>query len=458
MGIRSTWYLAIVLLSVAIGIGLPGSAAAHPQGNDTINRYVRVELYRGEIHVHYVVDYAELPTLTWSFNADKDGDGHLDAGERDAEIARLTESIGSRLVVTVGGEVVEIEPIAGSIETFAGDAGLDVLRVALAYRAEIAPVDNLVELVVLDNNYEGRRGWRTFTLRPSEGAVFEAHEGLLEDPSEALTVFPEEWVQLAPVDRALMIGWQPASGQSAPGEVVLDTIRPATKSGGFAGLLSRGGTPWWAVLGLLLAFGFGFVDALGPGHGKTVVAGFVASTGASARQAVALGLVAAVTHTIVVLSIAWVTMLAASTAVSSESGGALRLVAGLGVATVGLALLVHHLRHRGHEHPLRPAMTTRGVAGVGIAGGLVPCPVSLLVMLGAVANGDLYYGMGLVAAFGLGMAVILAGVGMAVSGAVRLRWNVGNGTKAAYVRTIAGALPTASAGVMVVVGVLVATA
>ena len=51
-------------LTLVAALALPGGGAkAHPLGNFTTNRYVRIELYKGEVHLHYVLDVAEIPTF-----------------------------------------------------------------------------------------------------------------------------------------------------------------------------------------------------------------------------------------------------------------------------------------------------------------------------------------------------------------------------------------------------------
>jgi ABC-type nickel/cobalt efflux system permease component RcnA len=58
---------------------------------------------------------------------------------------------------------------------------------------------------------------------------------------------------------------------------------------------------------------------------------------------------------------------------------------------------------------------------MGLAGGLVPSPSALLVLVAAVGLGHPWFGVGLVLAFGAGMAVTLAATGLLV---VRLRQHV----------------------------------
>jgi len=55
---------------------------------------------------------------------------------------------------------------------------------------------------------------------------------------------------------------------------------------------------------------------------------------------------------------------------------------------------------------------------LGFAGGLVPSPSAVVVLVGALALGRAWFGVALVAAYGVGMAVTLTGVGLLL---VRLR-------------------------------------
>ena len=52
------------------------------------------------------------------------------------------------------------------------------------------------------------------------------------------------------------------------------------------------------------------------------------------------------------------------------------------------------------------------MAGIGIAGGLVPSPSALIVLLAAIGLGRTGFGILLVVAYGVGMAATLAGAGL----------------------------------------------
>ncbi len=107
-----------------------------------------------------------------------------------------------------------------------------------------------------------------------------------------------------------------------------------------------------------------------------------------------------------------------------------------------------------HSHPVAP--TLRGTILMGFAGGLVPSPSAVVVLVGAAALGQAWFGLLLVVAYGVGLALTLTAAGYAVvkagSGMTRLldrrpRWTVG--PMAALVRRTA---PLGSAFAVVVLG------
>ncbi|MBL1086240.1 nickel transporter [Streptomyces actinomycinicus] len=107
-----------------------------------------------------------------------------------------------------------------------------------------------------------------------------------------------------------------------------------------------------------------------------------------------------------------------------------------------------------HTHPVAP--TVRGTILLGFAGGLVPSPSAVVVLVGAAALGKAWFGLLLVTAYGAGLALTLTAAGFAVvrlgSGAARVlerrpRWTAH--PMAALVRRT---LPLVSALVVVALG------
>lgn len=208
------------------------------------------------------------------------------------------------------------------------------------------------------------------------------------------------------------------------------------------------------------AFGLGALHALEPGHGKTLVAAYLVGSKGRPRDAVLLGLVVTLTHTLGVFALAALTMVAATYLVPAQVEHALELASGILVLAVGVWLLwqrvlsapwqrlVHQLGHKlnmahahstastshGHDHhghhhdhdhhghSHAPALDARGrldlraLIALGISGGIVPCPGALAVLLTALAAGgiaNVLSSMGLVVVFSIGLASVLIALGLA---------------------------------------------
>ena len=122
----------------------------------------------------------------------------------------------------------------------------------------------------------------------------------------------------------------------------------------------------------------------------------------------------------------------------------------------GVALATRPLTHshggRTHTHAPLPdgPLSWKSLAAMGVAGGLVPSPSALLVLLSATALGRAWFGVVLVVVYGLGMAVTLTAAGLlllrAQAALDRRGWTVGRG------RSLTRLLPLATAGVVVLVG------
>nr|WP_303709804.1 sulfite exporter TauE/SafE family protein [Kutzneria buriramensis]WKX07907.1 hypothetical protein Q4V64_10640 [Kutzneria buriramensis] len=112
--------------------------------------------------------------------------------------------------------------------------------------------------------------------------------------------------------------------------------------------------------------------------------------------------------------------------------------------------------HGGFTHTHATAPTLRGTILLGFAGGLVPSPSAVVVLVGAAALGQAWFGLLLVVAYGIGLALTLTAAGFAVvklgTGVTRVldkrpRWATSPVT--ALVRRTA---PLASALVVVALG------
>src|SRR5215216_3139719 len=89
--------MALAIAVLFIGLVPAKPAAAHPLGNFTVNQYSRIEIGMAEARLVYVLDLAELPTVSDRPLLDADGDGAIADPERerylDGKLAEITPAL-----------------------------------------------------------------------------------------------------------------------------------------------------------------------------------------------------------------------------------------------------------------------------------------------------------------------------------------------------------------------------
>src|SRR5215211_7077817 len=165
----------------------------------------------------------------------------------------------------------------------------------------------------------------------------------------------------------------------------------------------------WAALAAVLPLGivFGAVHALTPGHGKSVLASYLIGSRLAALQSLAVAGALALTH----VGSAVILALLAAPLVSRTLGSGVGRAPGLEflswglLAVIGLWLLVRALRGRPHVHH-------EGLM-VGVVAGLIPCPLTLFVMLYSLAHAVPVAGLTFALAMLVGITLTLAAIALA---------------------------------------------
>jgi nickel/cobalt transporter (NicO) family protein len=315
-------------------------------------------------------------------------------------------------------------------------------------------------LTLTNGNYAGRVGWREVTA-VGDGTTVTSRDVPAASASARLTSYPKDLLR-SPLDqRAVTVSFRPggtaAAGVASEGggpeaaprrAAVPMAVDRATRA--FTELVARQRLgPAFGALAVALALLLGAIHALAPGHGKTIMAAYLLGLRSSLSQALLVASAVTLTHTAGVLALG--IALSASTALAPERLYPwLGLASGLLLASVGVTLLrraLHTARHRhahrhahsaGHAHAEPPGHSDAGdhadpprhthppgraqyhhgppgwrsLVSMGFAGGLVPSPSALVVLLGAIALGRAWFGVLLVLAYGAGMALTLTGSGM----------------------------------------------
>ncbi|MEU5000790.1 hypothetical protein [Streptomyces sp. NPDC021622] len=386
----------LVLAAVpALLFGSAGTAQAHPFGTPPV---VKVEARESAVDVNWSAQPDDMAVL-----ADKSGGD--EAGY-----------LGSHIRVRQDGANCPVEQASGTRLRFACPRPVD--RITLTVTA-LTDVD---------------RAYRTVSVTPRGGGGLHTARA----PARTLT---------------LTSSGAPA-GPASSGSAWTTDLTAVLDHGVFL------------PLALLVSMAVGALHACAPGHGKSLAAGYLVGGRGRARDAVWLGAIVALMHTLSVTALAVGWWLAAeSTPDIASLTGWLNLAAALVVVGVGVALLVrlsgsrapkgrgelraqpqwrrrhhdddHDHGHHDHSHthhiPTAPSLLTwRGLLLLGTSGGLLPSPSAFLVLLTGLLTGRTGTALAMVGAFGAGMALTLAGVGLAVlkgrdalltraSGSARLR-------------------------------------
>lgn len=390
---RSFRRLAALLALAAAVFGVTGivaapAALAHPLGNFTVNHYSGLEIVPGHVRVTYVLDMAEIPTFQQKPAIDGNGDERITAAERAAwaagEARRLLPSV--RLAVDGRPERLSL-PCAPSMAFRPGQAGLQILRLVATLDATVPTSGHLV---YEDGTFADRIGWKEVTAHAGTGAMISGSTVPSRSVSGALLRYPTNLLS-NPLDVTAAELSYSSSVPTGPAMACPSGRAGTPKAAGnsFASLVTWRLTPAVLVGSLLLAFAFGVLHALGPGHGKTITAAYLVGAGAKVRQAIGVGVAVSLMHTASVLALG-LTAVALSSSFPSE-----RIYPWLGVATgvvalsLGLALFVVRVRARrreepwhGHAHPRDEpqAETERGVPGGVVEE--VPVPAVAMAMSG----------------------------------------------------------------------------
>jgi nickel/cobalt transporter (NicO) family protein len=100
----------------------------------------------------------------------------------------------------------------------------------------------------------------------------------------------------------------------------------------------------------------------------------------------------------------------------------------------------------GHSHDIPDDMSMRGLVAVGVSGGLLPCPSALVVLLAAISLHRVGFGLALVLAFSVGLALTITAIGLVAVLAKRAFARVN------FENRLVSLLPALSAVVILVAG------
>jgi nickel/cobalt transporter (NicO) family protein len=479
--------LAVLLGLLASIVLWPSAASAHPLGTFTVSRYSGIVVVRGELRIGYVVHLAEVPTLQLFPEIDTDRDEQASAAELSAWAEAEGPRVVGKLTLEVDGRPVAIQIRATRAQLLLNsDDGFSTLRFEGDF---VAPLFGQGSFSYVDANGNGESGWHEITAVGRQGVRLSDSTAPMKSVSDALHVYPPDLLTNQPNLTSMTASFTGAGAASAtpppPSESPFPSVAPGpvgrpggTDSGALASLLQNEGFPL-LFLAVLIAIALGAWHALLPGHGKTLTAAYMVGSQGNVRQAVAVGSAIAVMHTASVLGLGLLVLTLEHTFRPERLYPWLGLASGMVALGLGAYLLISRLsvwaslrreteersrrrprgrsRHganaRGHRHddhvhdvPERHPLSPRSLLALALAGGILPAPSALLVMLGAINTHRAVYGVALVLAFSAGLAVALIVVAL---GALRARDAVATRLSSRLGRLV----PVLSASAIVGVGI-----
>ena len=310
-----------------------------------------------------------------------------------------------------------------------------------------------------DLSYPDRIGWREI-VATGDGVAIDAGGLPTTSPSLRLTPYPADLLASRSTSGRRRSPSAPA--EPLPGATTApaadDPIaagNPGAVPGGIGAELPTifrevDLTPLSSLLSIVTAFALGAGHALTPGHGKTLMAAYLVGTRGTPLHAAGLGLSVTISHTIGILVLAALVVGAQGLLPPDVVVRAAPVVAAVTIAAIGGWMLFargpatqvasrtaiprdHDARppstttstttpdehtHGGvrHSHlpPAGATLSWRGLFALGLAGGLIPSTSALFILLGSIVAGRPAFGFVLVVVFGLGMAAVMAAVGLAM--------------------------------------------
>jgi ABC-type nickel/cobalt efflux system permease component RcnA len=194
------------------------------------------------------------------------------------------------------------------------------------------------------------------------------------------------------------------------------------------------------------AIGLGILHSLEPGHGKGVMTAYLISSRSKMRDAILLGVVSAIAHTISIVMLSFAASSTVSMLVPEEISHWIELLAGLFITVLGSRLFLQQVRprvvvvrkigedhlaevceHR-HEHRHRhgqkhnkqqSADSIARLFLVGVVTGLIPCPSAVAIFLASMSAHEIPVGLTLVLSFSLGSVLAMSTVAILVTRAGR---------------------------------------
>ncbi len=357
-----TWSIAII--AICLFWMLP--ADAHPLGNFTINHYAGLQVAPDGVEIDYVLDMAEIPAFQEINQLDINRNRTAEPVETVKYPSEKCNEVNSHLELLIDKQPLALKAVKSAVEFPPGVGGLSTLRLTCNFQGAMELVGTqLIEFE--DNLYPQRLGWREITV-VANGVPIQGNFTSVSITNR-LTNYPNNLLSSPLEQRRISFKLNPSltSNQeplpaSAQSFSPLGNALTARTNDVFTSLITQENRNFLTILiALAIAFLWGGLHALSPGHGKTIVGAYLVGSRSKPQHALFLGLTVTITHTASIFVLGLVTLGTSQFILTEQLYPWLSVLSGLLVVGIGVNLFMSRLQgtqvlhshdhdHHNHKH------------------------------------------------------------------------------------------------------------
>ena len=341
-----TWLAAII---VVFFFWMP-VADAHPLGNFTINHYAGLQVARDGVGIDYVLDMAEIPAFQEINQLDTNHNHQAEPTETVNYPSEKCHEVNSNLELRINQQPLALSLDSSAVEFPPGVGGLSTLRLTCTFRGSMASVGAAQLVEFEDKFYPKRLGWREITV-VADGVPIQGNF-TSSSITNRLRDYPNDLLSSPLNQRRISFELNPLPTlglQSPPPSVQssrsLGNALTGRSNDVFTRLitLEEDNLPT-ILIALAIAFVWGGLHALSPGHGKTVVGAYLVGARSKPQHALFLGLTVTLTHTASIFALGLLTLGTSQFILTEELYPWLSVISGVLVTGIGLNLFISRWR------------------------------------------------------------------------------------------------------------------
>lgn len=483
---HSCSYIKITIVIAFIICVFHSNSIAHVVPVDQIGHHIQIAMFKDKIIVDYAIVQSELADVKEMIMMNTDGNYEISQAEKESYYNKKKDWLKTNLEIMLDGKTVVLV-----------DLGTDISAPQVQSYKFILPISDTTKITYEISVYNKIPFTRAENLKyyitPEEGITVTKEERWQKDNND-IGVDQGIIQEKRGIILAYTTGKPVETSTLSPGN--REDIKGTNRLNATNKLRSIINEPnisfRFAIIALIVSAFLGGLHAITPGHGKTIVAAYLVGTEGRVIDAVFLGIIVTITHTLSVIILGLIVLYASQYILPQDLFPYIGISSGLLIIIVGGWLLVRNIRHgyvdeheHSHQHNIlglhhhhesethhnhheddindhhhdddkeihqpkeKSGVTFWSMVSLGISGGIIPCPDAIVVLLIAVALNRIAFGLLIIMAFSIGLAAVLIIIGIMIVLAKSFL------DKSTGVNRWTRALPIASAAVVIILGFVI---